>query len=88
MDETACQHNSVYDLLNKQPETRIGRISKSISAYNASPEEAKQFDVAIGSAMILADDIGYAVSSGYPISYELCRKLPFVLQDLHDLRVE
>lgn len=70
MEESAYRHHSAYELLNAQPNTKIGRISKTITAYNAAPEEAKRFNIAIGSALILSEDIGYALNTGIPISYE------------------
>lgn len=73
MDEEAYHHYSAYELLNRQPDTKIGRIAKTITAYSASPEEAKQFNIAIGASLIQADDIGYAANTGFPISYEHVR---------------
>jgi len=73
MDKEAYCRHSAYELLNQHAETKIGRIAKTITAYNASPEEAKLFNIAIGSALILADDIGYSANTGFPISYEHVR---------------
>lgn len=73
MDENAYRSYSAYDLLNQQQETQVGRVAKKVTAYNAGPEEAKLFDIAIGSALILSDDIGYALNTGFPISYEHVR---------------
>jgi len=70
MDEKAYRRHSAYELLNCNPDTKIGRIAKTITAYNASPEEAKLFNIAIGTSIIQADDIGYAANTGFPISYE------------------
>ena len=73
MDENAYRRYSAYELLNCNPETKIGRIAKTITAYNASSEEAMQFNTAIGASLIQADDIGYAASTGFPIAYEYVR---------------
>ena len=73
MDEKAYRKFSAYELLNQNAETYIGHISKTVSAYSASAEEARIFDIPEGAAMFLADDIGYAQRTGLPISYEHVR---------------
>lgn len=73
MSRDAYRTDSAYELLNKQPATRISHISKKVTTYNVDQEEAKVFNIAIGSAMILADDIAYALNTGLPIAYEHVR---------------
>ena len=73
MDEKAYRKFSAYELLNQNAETYIGHISKTVSAYSASAEEARIFNIPEGAAMFLADDIGYAQRTGLPISYEHVR---------------
>ncbi|MBR5642462.1 MAG: GntR family transcriptional regulator [Firmicutes bacterium] len=73
MDQDTYRKHSAYDLLNENAETRISHIEKTLCAYSANEDEAMAFHIPIGAPMILADDIGYSVVSGLPISFEHVR---------------
>jgi len=73
MDRDVYRKVSAYELLNESAETRISHIEKTVSAYAANADEAMTFHIPIGSPMILADDIGYSVASGLPLSFEHVR---------------
>ncbi|MFD2671861.1 GntR family transcriptional regulator [Marinicrinis sediminis] len=64
--------HSLYEILEKQDETKVQRVVRTIEAITAGSYESKWLDILKGSAIQLTKTIGYNASN-QPIEYSIAR---------------